>query len=302
MIEIIKAAVMKKFEHHPSRLKHILGVVDLATDLALKFGLSIEEAQIAAYLHDYAKYDSIESQIASIDDEAIIRKYQDVPVLYHAYAAGSILKNEFGIDNPAIYNAIVSHVWGRPNMDKLEQILVVADFCEASRTYPACIEAREALKRDFHEALYLSLQFPIEHLLRQGIVPHDEQLKARDYYKQGGHYMTLLQTIVNALDDVKCEDITVYDFHQRSPLFDYFIIATASNERQANAAMTHIKEDMFLYGYEVKNIEGKSGGWVLIDCKDIVVNVFSKEQRDHYGLDKLLLDIPRLNPADIIKK
>lgn len=92
------------------------------------------------------------------------------------------------------------------------------------------------------------------------------------------------QDVVNVLEEVKAKDIKIYDFDKTSPFYDYFIIATV-NERQANAAANNLKQ---AFKDDILNIEGKSSGWVLVDLNDVIVHLFQAEEREFYGLDKML--------------
>lgn len=103
--------------------------------------------------------------------------------------------------------------------------------------------------------------------------------------------MALLETIIKTLEDVKVHDLKVYDFEQTSPFYDYFVIATV-NERQANAVINHLKKA--LDDVDLKHVEGKGGTWVLIDCSSVIIHLFSKEERDYFGLDHRLIDIKRV--------
>ena len=94
--------------------------------------------------------------------------------------------------------------------------------------------------------------------------------------------------IKDTLEDLKVKDLKVFDFEQSSPFYDYFVIATV-NERQGNAAINHIKQN--LSQEEIKHIEGKGGSWVLIDCGDVIVHLFTEELRQYYGFDKRLMDV-----------
>lgn len=96
--------------------------------------------------------------------------------------------------------------------------------------------------------------------------------------------MIKYQDVVNVLEDVKVKDIQIYDFDKTSPFYDYFIIATV-NERQANALSNNLKQT---FKEQLINIEGKSSGWVLVDLGDIIVHLFRAEEREFYGLDKML--------------
>ncbi len=103
--------------------------------------------------------------------------------------------------------------------------------------------------------------------------------------------MDLLHKIIDTLEDVKVKDLKAYDFEKTSPFYDYFIIATV-NERQANAAINHLKKA--LGDDDFRHIEGKGGTWVLIDCHSVVVHLFSEEEREYFGFDKRLIDIKRV--------
>ena len=108
--------------------------------------------------------------------------------------------------------------------------------------------------------------------------------------------MTKLKIIVEALDDLKLTDILVYDMRERSPFFDYFIISTASNTRQLQASISHLKDALSKANMSLKNVEGaQSSGWVLVDAKDIIVNIFTEEDRAFYNIEKMWMDIDTID-------
>ena len=83
---------------------------------------------------------------------------------------------------------------------------------------------------------------------------------------------------VEALEDKKAEDITIIDISEVSVLADYFIIADGSNRNQVQAMADSAEEALGRAGYDAKQIEGyQSANWILMDYKDIIVHVFSKE-------------------------
>ncbi len=99
----------------------------------------------------------------------------------------------------------------------------------------------------------------------------------------------ILQKVYKALSDLKLKDIIIYDFQGFSPYFDYQIIASASNERQVNAAINHIKQ-VLPKDYEF-NIEGQeTNRWILIDLKSIIIHVMHKEDRDYYQIEKIFFE------------
>ena len=104
----------------------------------------------------------------------------------------------------------------------------------------------------------------------------------------------LLQKIYHALDGLKLTDIIAYDFRTFSPLFDYLFIATASNERQVHASIRHLSDE--LAGIcDVKKMEGAGADrWILFDLGSVIVNVMHREEREHYRLENLFVERPRV--------
>jgi ribosome-associated protein len=100
-----------------------------------------------------------------------------------------------------------------------------------------------------------------------------------------------LNKIIKALEDLKVKDLKVFDFEKTSPFYDYFVIAT-TNERQASAAISHLKAA--LVADEIRHVEGKGGTWVLIDATDVIIHLFNAEDRTYYGFDQRLLGIKRI--------
>ena len=80
--------------------------------------------------------------------------------------------------------------------------------------------------------------------------------------------------------------ILVIDMSMDSPICDYFVIATASNERLLLALKDHVEEAVIKKGIFVKNIEGrKNSKWILMDYGDIIVHLFDPEERKNYGIE-----------------
>lgn len=113
--------------------------------------------------------------------------------------------------------------------------------------------------------------------------------------------MEQLEIAVKALDEKSATDIVVLDMKGLSPLFDYMVIASASNQRLAKSLVDNVIYRFEEGGYSIKGIEGEDGAWVLVDCKDIIINVFSNEERSHYDLEKLYLDVKRVDISKMLK-
>ena len=98
----------------------------------------------------------------------------------------------------------------------------------------------------------------------------------------------LQRTIIDALEDVKAQDIRVYDSSKLSELFDRVIIATGNSNRQTRSLALSVKEKVLEKGGEVISIEGlETGEWVLVDCGDIVVHILQPMLRAYYQLEGL---------------
>jgi ribosome-associated protein len=105
---------------------------------------------------------------------------------------------------------------------------------------------------------------------------------------------------VEALEDKKGADITILDISEISVLADYFIIANGSNRNQIQAMSDNVEECLGLAGYVPKQIEGyRSAGWILLDYKDIIVHIFSNEDREFYDLERVWRDGKRITKEDL---
>ncbi len=103
--------------------------------------------------------------------------------------------------------------------------------------------------------------------------------------------LTILDTaraIVNLLEDKKGEDILLLDIHEIASFADYFVIATGTSDRMLDALARALHDDVKKnFGLDSRK-EGESReGWLVIDFGDIVVHLFSPEQRDYYRLEQL---------------
>ena len=114
-------------------------------------------------------------------------------------------------------------------------------------------------------------------------------------------FLTAAQNKIKINGEKKGKDIKVIDIHEVSVIADYFVIASASNERLLLALKDHIEDACDKERYYVKNIEGrKNCKWILMDYGDIVVHLFDPEERKNYGIEKLWSDKPFVQVEDIL--
>jgi ribosome-associated protein len=111
--------------------------------------------------------------------------------------------------------------------------------------------------------------------------------------------------VARIADDFRGKDILLLDMRPITPIVDFFVIVTASSQRQMKALGEEVARVMKKRGQQRLGEEGSDGDgvWVLQDFGDVVLHVFSPEGRELYDLEGLWADAPRLelelsqNPA-----
>jgi len=105
-----------------------------------------------------------------------------------------------------------------------------------------------------------------------------------------------------ALDSKKAENIQVIDISGISVMADYFIIADGLNQNQIQAMCDAVEEALYKEGISVKQIEGnRNSSWILMDYGDIIVHVFSKEDRLFYDLERIWGDGKFIDAAELMR-
>ena len=100
----------------------------------------------------------------------------------------------------------------------------------------------------------------------------------------------LAKLIVHSLEE-KAEDIRIIDISKISTIADYFIIANGTNRNQVQALADNVGEDCHKAGYALHQTEGyNSANWILMDYSDVIVHIFSKEDRLFYDLERIWRD------------
>ena len=98
----------------------------------------------------------------------------------------------------------------------------------------------------------------------------------------------LQRVVVDALEDVKAQDIAVFNTTTLSDLFDRVILASGTSNRQTRALAARVVEKVKEAGGEVVSVEGEdTGEWVLVDLGDAVVHVMQPAVRAYYGLEEI---------------
>lgn len=98
----------------------------------------------------------------------------------------------------------------------------------------------------------------------------------------------LQRVIVNALEDVKGQNIEVFNTTGLSDMFDRVVLASGTSNRQTRALASSVAEKVKAAGGTVVSMEGEdSGEWVLVDCGDAVVHILQPAVREYYNLAEI---------------
>ena len=98
----------------------------------------------------------------------------------------------------------------------------------------------------------------------------------------------LQRVIVDALDDVKAQDIVVYNTKHLTSEFERVIIATGSSNRQTRALGYNVSQEVKKAGGDVLGLEGTdTGEWVLVDCGEAIVHILQPAMREYYNLEEV---------------
>jgi ribosome-associated protein len=119
----------------------------------------------------------------------------------------------------------------------------------------------------------------------------------------------LQRAMVDALEDVKAQEIVVFDTEAMSPLFERVIIASGTSNRQTKALAASVRDKVREAGYPKPRIEGEDNGeWIIVDCGSAVAHIMQPTIRSYYNLEEIWGDKPvRLKlgapkPAEPVRK
>ncbi|MDN4618993.1 bis(5'-nucleosyl)-tetraphosphatase (symmetrical) YqeK [Paenibacillus sp. PsM32] len=168
----LKASVSAQMPQ--KRWKHTEGVMQSAIVLAKRYGADPVKAEIAAILHDVAKYWSTERQEQVLREQALNDELllYDKP-LWHAEVGAYTAQTEYGVDDEEILNAIRYHTSGRVGMTVLEKVICLADYIEPGRDFPGVDHIRSLAEHSLEAGLVAGFDSTIHLLLarRQVIFP-----------------------------------------------------------------------------------------------------------------------------------
>ena len=162
------------------RYRHVLSVRELAIDLAKKYGADLRKVNLAALLHDCAKWmRTSELYEAAANHQIQLDEIEcHNPSLVHAPIGAMLAVSHFDVDSPEILNAIRIHTTGSGKMTLIDKILYVADFAEPKRNHVEAHSVRELAYQDLDKAVFETSRYKIEHLLAKGVLIHPHTIDA----------------------------------------------------------------------------------------------------------------------------
>ncbi|MBE9161117.1 bis(5'-nucleosyl)-tetraphosphatase (symmetrical) YqeK [Tychonema sp. LEGE 06208] len=170
-----------------ARITHILGVEQTAGDLARHYGLDEAKARSAGLLHDAAKYfkPQLLLQMAQKEGLELDSLLEAHPHLLHADAGAIIARDEFGVVDREILDAIANHTLGRPSMSQLSCTVFVADTIEPSRGNTAQLAAlREASWQNLYAGVWQTSDYSLKYLLETRCYIHPRTVLTRNWALQ----------------------------------------------------------------------------------------------------------------------
>lgn len=303
-IEFFKEKLLLKYkeqnhEEMYERYEHSLNVSKMCIELIerLHLDIDVEKAQIAGILHDYAKFCTKEEY------ETIVLEYGlDTNILHkshkiwHALLGRYIIEKELDVHDDDVLSAIQFHTTGKADMTPLEELLFVCDFIEVGRVGLQFEKARDIAFVDMKKAIFYILDSSYKYIVERGFEVDELTRDALDYYRRYNNYYfgNKLDNVLECINKNLVKDVVIYDMRNRSPLYDFAVVCTSASTRQMQAVYSYLRDDFTIKGREF------SDGWTLIDLGDILLHIFTDEDRKKYGLDKLYAGIPTITNNVII--
>jgi nicotinate-nucleotide adenylyltransferase len=291
----------------------------------------VQQAFIAGILHDCAKCMSIPELVTYAKENNVPHEEEQEKIgdVLHAPVGRFMAEHEYGITDPVILDAIGKHCLGDVEMNDVDLAVFDADYFEPYRDHrPLEItlsELRDIALKDITVGAYEVTKASILFLKTVGaaictqsyrvLEALEKRLKEKNtasaeenetISKENESTMSeytskdLAKTAYTALDNKKAFDIRVIEIDKVSTIADYFVIADGNNASQVEAMVDEVQMMLYkTYGIEPKRVEGaKNSGWILMDYGDIVVHVFSSQDRLFYDLERVWRDGSTLDTSD----
>ncbi|MGI8316075.1 bis(5'-nucleosyl)-tetraphosphatase (symmetrical) YqeK [Halobacillus mangrovi] len=160
-LEFVKPYLKQK------RYEHTIRVTDQAVELAERFGADVWKTEIAAALHDYAKYKPlVEMKRWILEERRLPKDLLDYHhELWHGPVGALMLEKEIGLNDEEVKSAIQCHTTGKKHMTVLDKVVFLADYIEPGRDFPGVEEVRNEAKENLDDACAMALKNTIHFLV-----------------------------------------------------------------------------------------------------------------------------------------
>jgi predicted HD superfamily hydrolase involved in NAD metabolism len=156
----------------------------MAIKLAGHYQLDTNTAAQAGLMHDLAKYFKPQRLLELAQAEGLPIDEVDIaaPHLLHADVSAIIARNEFGITDPEILQAIADHTLGRPEMSPMSCIIFLADTLEAGRGDTEELQSlRQLSYQNLHRAVWYTCDYSLQYLLSTRCLIHPRTIRTRNW-------------------------------------------------------------------------------------------------------------------------
>lgn len=170
-----------RMEMPERRWRHTEGVMTAAIELAKQYGEDPERAELAAILHDVAKFWPTDRQGSIIRDKGLcsdVLAYDKE--LWHAVVGAWVAEHEYGVTDRGVLDAIRYHTSGRRSMTRLEKIVWLADYIEPGRDFPGVDVIRAISYKCLDKAMLAGMDATIRFLMDKGKRIYPLTIEARN--------------------------------------------------------------------------------------------------------------------------
>lgn len=158
------------------KVSHSIFVAEYAASLAVKAGVPHDEIVTAGMLHDLCRNQSAEVLLTRARGYGIdiSEAAFEMPLLLHGPVAAEECRDELGIWDDDVYDAIFWHTTGRAGLGRIGQLLFLADFSEPTRKFPEAAQARTlARTAGFEAALIYAARAKLDYLQSSAVIDHN---------------------------------------------------------------------------------------------------------------------------------
>ncbi len=112
----------------------------------------------------------------------------------------------------------------------------------------------------------------------------------------------IVKNVVKILDNKKANDIAALEITDLTVVADYFVIASGTSGTHIRALADELEVEMKKLGVEMRGLEGRTTGWILLDYGTVIVHLFTPDQRELFNLEHLWADAKKVDMSEYISE